>query len=95
MSEPDPVIQQNQYATQQEYWVCEFDDRKAAEVQSVDDVGADTEKRREEREFVDGEEEELEGYDDVDEAREGAFGDYAVFFDDFGEVVESAGDGEG
>lgn len=37
----------------------------------------------------------MEADDEVDEACEDAFGDHAVFFDEFGEVVEAGCDGEG
>ena len=46
-------------------------------------------------ETVDDGEEELGDDDGVDHAREGLLRDDAVFFDDLGEVVEAAGDGEG
>jgi hypothetical protein len=46
-------------------------------------------------ELVDEGEKELDGDDGVDHAGEDFLGDDGVFFNDLGEVVESAGDGEG
>lgn len=95
MSEPEPVVRQYQHAAQYEDRVSEFDDGEAAQVLHVDDVAGYAEGGEPEGEAVDGGEEGLQGDDGVYHAGEGLFGGDGVFFDDFGEVVEAAGYGEG
>lgn len=52
-------------------------------------MATDTQARQEQREPVNERQEELDGDNAVDKAREELFGEHGVLLDQFGEVVES------
>lgn len=95
MLKPQPMIRQHQHTAHEEHRIRELDDGEASEVLHVDDMAAHAKGAEGPWEFVDHGEEELAGDDDVDHAGEDFLGGDGVFFDDFGEIVEPAGDGEG
>ena len=58
-------------------------------------MGEDAKDGQPEGETVDEAEEKLQDHDGVDEARKEAFGDNGVLFDQFREIIETRGDGQG
>lgn len=80
MSKPEIVIGENKDAGGNEDRVGELDDWEATQVQRVDAMAEEGERREGEREAVDDCEENLESDDGVDEAVEQSFGEDCVLF---------------
>lgn len=80
-----PVLTAGEY----EERVRELDDWEASQVLRVYDVRADAHGAEEEGEAIEGAEEDLDGDDGVDEARQKLFGEDCVLFDQFREVIEA------
>ena len=87
MSEPDPVVENDKCAAEEEEWVAELDDGEMSEVAGVDDVTGNSEEGEGKWEAVDSPQQELDADDSVDESGEEAGGEDCVLFDELGEVV--------
>lgn len=95
MLKPDPVIYQHQHTTQYEQRISELDNRKMPQVARIDGMRCDAQSRQGEREVVYEPEEHLCADDGVDEVAEETRREDGVLLDEFREVVEPGGYGEG
>lgn len=95
MSEPQPMIEDDERTAREEERIGQLDDREMSQVRGIHGVTGDSQQRQVPGESIDKPEEDLGGDDSVDEVFEQFRTENRVFFDEFGEVIEARRDGEG